>query len=135
MEWGCMQALIDFDGWRKWKDFSQSNSASKNNNLTGKTSLLNPSSANNNSATTNSSGPSTKESPKDGTKNKKAIAMNGSMVPLQRVGSGMGMGRKEKRRSLGGGSLTGVLEDGEEDGNGEKAPAASSSGKVIVAGA
>ncbi|KAL8743286.1 MAG: hypothetical protein Q9190_004346 [Brigantiaea leucoxantha] len=23
-EWGCMQALIDFDGWRKWKDFSQS---------------------------------------------------------------------------------------------------------------
>lgn len=20
-EWGCMQALIDFDGWRKWKDF------------------------------------------------------------------------------------------------------------------
>jgi len=23
MEWGFMQALIDFDGWRKWKDFSQ----------------------------------------------------------------------------------------------------------------
>ncbi|KAL7621219.1 Two-component response regulator SSK1p [Parahypoxylon ruwenzoriense] len=23
MEWGCMQALIDFDGWRKWKDYSQ----------------------------------------------------------------------------------------------------------------
>lgn len=23
MEWGCMQALIDFDGWRKWKDFSK----------------------------------------------------------------------------------------------------------------
>jgi osomolarity two-component system, response regulator SSK1 len=23
MEWGCMQALIDFDGWRKWKHFSQ----------------------------------------------------------------------------------------------------------------
>ncbi|PNS17958.1 hypothetical protein CAC42_3917 [Sphaceloma murrayae] len=23
-EWGCMQALIDFDGWRKWKDFSTS---------------------------------------------------------------------------------------------------------------
>lgn len=20
-EWGCMQALIDFDGWRKWKEF------------------------------------------------------------------------------------------------------------------
>ncbi|EQB53860.1 response regulator receiver domain-containing protein [Colletotrichum gloeosporioides Cg-14] len=25
MEWGCMQALIDFDGWRRWKDFSQQN--------------------------------------------------------------------------------------------------------------
>lgn len=23
MEWGCMQALIDFDGWRKWKDFTE----------------------------------------------------------------------------------------------------------------
>ncbi|KAJ9645988.1 Two-component response regulator SSK1p [Coniosporium tulheliwenetii] len=22
-EWGCMQALIDFDGWRKWKHFSE----------------------------------------------------------------------------------------------------------------
>ncbi|KAH7158264.1 hypothetical protein B0J13DRAFT_651126 [Dactylonectria estremocensis] len=23
MEWGCMQALIDFDGWRRWKVISQ----------------------------------------------------------------------------------------------------------------
>ena len=22
-EWGCMQALIDYDGWRKWKDYAQ----------------------------------------------------------------------------------------------------------------
>lgn len=22
MEWGCMQALIDFDGWRKWKSYT-----------------------------------------------------------------------------------------------------------------
>jgi len=22
-EWGCMQALIDFDGWRKWKQYAQ----------------------------------------------------------------------------------------------------------------
>jgi hypothetical protein len=21
-EWGCMQALIDYDGWRKWKDYA-----------------------------------------------------------------------------------------------------------------
>lgn len=26
-EWGCMQALIDFDGWRKWKDFSSASDA------------------------------------------------------------------------------------------------------------
>ena len=26
-EWGCMQALIDFDGWRKWKDFDAAPSA------------------------------------------------------------------------------------------------------------
>ncbi|KAK0725763.1 hypothetical protein B0H67DRAFT_571415 [Lasiosphaeris hirsuta] len=23
MEWGCMQALIDYDGWRKWKEYTQ----------------------------------------------------------------------------------------------------------------
>ncbi|KAI0862884.1 hypothetical protein F4860DRAFT_101599 [Xylaria cubensis] len=28
-EWGCMQALIDFDGWRKWKDFSQKTQAAE----------------------------------------------------------------------------------------------------------
>jgi osomolarity two-component system, response regulator SSK1 len=22
-EWGCMQALIDFDGWRKWKAYAK----------------------------------------------------------------------------------------------------------------
>ncbi|KAI1005861.1 hypothetical protein K3495_g2358 [Podosphaera aphanis] len=31
MEWGCMQALIDFDGWRKWKDFSQLNEEREKN--------------------------------------------------------------------------------------------------------
>ncbi|CAJ2503610.1 Uu.00g110040.m01.CDS01 [Anthostomella pinea] len=36
-EWGCMQALIDFDGWRKWKDFSQkSDDASKKAAVTAK---------------------------------------------------------------------------------------------------
>ncbi|KAL8912223.1 MAG: hypothetical protein Q9171_002737 [Xanthocarpia ochracea] len=50
MEWGCMQALIDFDGWRKWKDFSQtpqSNvSSGKQPSPSGKT-ALSPSSAKN----------------------------------------------------------------------------------------
>ncbi|KAL9602807.1 MAG: hypothetical protein Q9179_002433 [Wetmoreana sp. 5 TL-2023] len=41
MEWGCMQALIDFDGWRKWKDFSQTqpNTSNNNNNKTSPSSL------------------------------------------------------------------------------------------------
>ena len=25
MEWGCMQALIDFRGWRQWKDITAEN--------------------------------------------------------------------------------------------------------------
>lgn len=28
-EWGCMQALIDFDGWRRWKDFAAQAEAGK----------------------------------------------------------------------------------------------------------
>lgn len=27
-EWGCMQALIDFEGWRKWRGFADSNTSS-----------------------------------------------------------------------------------------------------------
>ncbi|KAF1988874.1 CheY-like protein [Aulographum hederae CBS 113979] len=29
-EWGCMQALIDFDGWRKWKDYAALQQADAN---------------------------------------------------------------------------------------------------------
>lgn len=28
-EWGCMQALIDFDGWRKWKAVAEQEEAGK----------------------------------------------------------------------------------------------------------
>ena len=28
-EWGCMQALIDFDGWRRWKDYASKEEAGK----------------------------------------------------------------------------------------------------------
>lgn len=50
MEWGCMQALIDFDGWRKWKDFGSSNgedkkdaaAASKDNSGTAKKAVARP---------------------------------------------------------------------------------------------
>ncbi|KAJ9619800.1 Two-component response regulator SSK1p [Taxawa tesnikishii (nom. ined.)] len=33
-EWGCMQALIDFDGWRKWRDFA-SDANVKNKSASG----------------------------------------------------------------------------------------------------
>ncbi|KAK3951148.1 hypothetical protein QBC32DRAFT_315200 [Pseudoneurospora amorphoporcata] len=36
MEWGCMQALIDFDGWRKWKDFGSSNGEDKKDAVASK---------------------------------------------------------------------------------------------------
>ncbi len=32
MEWGCMQALIDYDGWRKWKSYSQNADDEDGNN-------------------------------------------------------------------------------------------------------
>ncbi|KAH0551152.1 hypothetical protein GP486_007512 [Trichoglossum hirsutum] len=35
MEWGCMQALIDFDGWRKWKDFSQNSAKDEGGKSSG----------------------------------------------------------------------------------------------------
>ncbi|CCC08707.1 hypothetical protein SMACR_06822 [Sordaria macrospora] len=36
MEWGCMQALIDFDGWRKWKDFGSGNGEDKKDAVASK---------------------------------------------------------------------------------------------------
>ena len=47
MEWGCMQALIDFDGWRKWKDFSQTKPADADKKAIGANSNKSP---NNNKA-------------------------------------------------------------------------------------
>lgn len=36
-EWGCMQALIDFDGWRKWKDFTNNDGGGSNEGKPTKT--------------------------------------------------------------------------------------------------
>jgi hypothetical protein len=46
-EWGCMQALIDFDGWRKWKDFDVSPSVTpvKKSPTPAKKSAVSPSAA------------------------------------------------------------------------------------------
>ncbi|KAI0875250.1 hypothetical protein GGS24DRAFT_456017 [Hypoxylon argillaceum] len=41
-EWGCMQALIDFNGWRKWKDFSQKTQAIEAAKKTAGTSKAKP---------------------------------------------------------------------------------------------
>ncbi|KAL0258182.1 Two-component response regulator SSK1p [Diplodia seriata] len=35
-EWGCMQALIDYDGWRKWKTFTSELPPEQNKPKTGK---------------------------------------------------------------------------------------------------
>jgi osomolarity two-component system, response regulator SSK1 len=32
MEWGCMQALIDFDGWRKWKSYGEQKGDAEDSN-------------------------------------------------------------------------------------------------------
>ncbi|KAL9135489.1 MAG: hypothetical protein Q9175_003328 [Cornicularia normoerica] len=45
MEWGCMQALIDFDGWRKWKDFSQTKPADVDKKAMGATKNKSPKAA------------------------------------------------------------------------------------------
>lgn len=37
MEWGCMQALIDFDGWRKWKDMATAADEEKAKKLANET--------------------------------------------------------------------------------------------------
>jgi hypothetical protein len=34
-EWGCMQALIDFDGWRRWKDFTNASDTTNSTQWSG----------------------------------------------------------------------------------------------------
>lgn len=44
IEWGCMQALIDFEGWRRWKRSSSTTSVS--NSLSSKASMIRSSESN-----------------------------------------------------------------------------------------
>ena len=84
MEWGCMQALIDFDGWRKWKDFSsQSNQSNKPSSTSTSTPLL-------------STGTGTGKSPKSSSGLANA---NGKVVPPGGGGAG-GKKKKEEREGL-----------------------------------
>ena len=41
-EWGCMQALIDFDGWRKWKDFADSDTMDSKSKMSASFSTIAP---------------------------------------------------------------------------------------------
>ncbi|KAL8993720.1 MAG: hypothetical protein Q9169_006139 [Polycauliona sp. 2 TL-2023] len=105
MEWGCMQALIDFDGWRKWKDFSQtpqSNAAAssgggKQPSPSGKN-TLSPSSAKDGSSAGANGTP---------IKGKKNLMLN----------TGYG-GKKEKRLSLSAGDKMSSGSGSEGSGNG-----------------
>ncbi|KAI4197589.1 MAG: hypothetical protein LQ350_005822 [Teloschistes chrysophthalmus] len=95
MEWGCMQALIDFDGWRKWKDFSSAQTSAQAPPSSSST-------ANNNNKTTPSSSllsAAKKEKESEGvngvSKGKKSLA-------LLKTGSSAGRGVGGKRASVGG---------------------------------
>ncbi|KAF1999023.1 hypothetical protein P154DRAFT_523635 [Amniculicola lignicola CBS 123094] len=90
-EWGCMQALIDFDGWRKWKDFA---AQSDTNDATSKISTSYSSIA-------PRSKPNTNLSPTSA-----ANAMNGKMGPTAANGvttlpKPKDEEKKNKRKSLG----------------------------------
>lgn len=58
IEWGCMQALIDFEGWRRWKQLEADNKPAKNTT----TNTTNTTNSNNNNNNTTSSTASTSAS-------------------------------------------------------------------------
>ena len=97
-----MQALIDFDGWRKWKDFSANPVAAAPAPVPPK--LINNSSGStvaNVKSLTDSSRPATAKRAVEG-----ARAVEEKPPPRT--------SRKVKRSSLGGKGLSGVLEDSAE---------------------
>jgi osomolarity two-component system response regulator SSK1 len=83
-EWGCMQALIDFDGWRKWKDFADK---SEDNDSTSKLSVSyssvapNKKSGNSTSPTIAANSPDTNGVKKDGETERKSKRKSLSVVP------------------------------------------------------
>ncbi|KAL8822238.1 MAG: hypothetical protein Q9191_007022 [Dirinaria sp. TL-2023a] len=60
-EWGCMQALIDFDGWRKWKDFSNTTTNTASDSAAATKSKDKPLPTNNTTSTGNNSSSSNQE--------------------------------------------------------------------------
>ncbi|MCJ1287800.1 ssk1 response regulator receiver [Xylographa opegraphella] len=116
MEWGCMQALIDFDGWRKWKDFSQTPAATA---PPAPPQLLNNSSGST-VASINSIKESTKDSPKSSLRSGDRGTSYSAVVPSTPAVA-VKSTRKAKRSSLNSGEgLTGVLEDSAEGESGKR---------------
>ncbi|KAF2265108.1 hypothetical protein CC78DRAFT_532728 [Lojkania enalia] len=88
-EWGCMQALIDFDGWRKWKDFAaQSDTTEGTSKLSTSYSSIAPKSRGNNLSPTSATSANSKASP---------ATANGVLT----VAKPKDEEKKNKRRSLG----------------------------------
>ncbi|MCJ1248759.1 ssk1 response regulator receiver [Trapelia coarctata] len=131
MEWGCMQALIDFDGWRKWKDFSQTPPNAKT------ATAIPPQMLNNSSGSTVASLQSLdsaidspkKESPRGPPPRRREVI---ERTESSSSGSGergtelvaVRTGKKVKRSSLSGaGALSGVVEDSGENSGVEKGSA------------
>jgi osomolarity two-component system response regulator SSK1 len=80
-EWGCMQALIDFDGWRRWKDFANdSDTTAGTSNLSTSYSSI---------------------APRKGKGSAAANSANGPAGPSNSNGAPIRSSDKGKRRSMG----------------------------------
>ena len=125
-----MQALIDFDGWRKWKDFSQTPAstgpnktiaANDSNNVSGGGVVASNNTTKESPTTkvaTASGGGGVKTSGAVGVKTSGAVGGTKAALMERKTQ----MTRKDKRSSLGAsigvGGLSGVSEDGDESGGG-----------------
>lgn len=120
-EWGCMQALIDFDGWRKWKDFAaQSDTSKSTSKLSSSFSSTAPKSKPNTSLTASSTA-----SPE----NRKSInGSNGVILPAAAASKAKKIeDDKEKRKSIREAMSVPVVE---EKGSGTTSPELDSSGSL-----
>ena len=118
-----MQALIDFDGWRKWKDFSQAKPAEPASQPVAPL-LLNTDSGSTIHSVNSADSPRTNGNGRSFGRGEGVVgtAANNGNVGGREVGNaGVSVatartGRKAKRSSLGAGSkaLSGVLEDSGE---------------------
>ena len=120
-EWGCMQALIDFDGWRKWKQFAEEKAAQdpakkaaeeKEEKAKAKAALK---------AMFSRPPPTTNKKDKDSTSSGSISTIERTTTPLQNgtpkkgssPGPGSGSRSHKSNRSITGGSLESMAEEDE----------------------